>query len=168
MKTHVFLLLLVLIGIVGFGVAHRNTLNYARRMGYDPHFKFNGRTVDEWLAFFGHRSPETLRVRQVLTGKEPELVSFEVPVSYEAAFTNGFMADPTNFPFTRLCLYWDRSTLAHGFVRGSNGNCVFELNARDLGTNKHTVCAEVSGFGPSVRWFKREGPTISVVLTNLP
>jgi hypothetical protein len=170
MKRLLLLSLIVVLFGVALGVSQWFGPTYARRMGYDPHFRFNGRTVDEWLAFFGHRSPETLHVRQVVTGKEPAMVSFEVPVPYEAALTNGFMADPptNNIPFTRLCLYWDRSSLARGFVRGADGNCVFELSARDLGTNKHVVCAEIAGFGPGVRWFRREGPTISVVLTNVP
>jgi hypothetical protein len=83
---------------------------------------YQGQTMDQWLkklATDPTAGTNVLKLRQVITGEEPDVITFEVPISYDLL---EYGLKP--YGIGKMNLLMDNEYVSH-FTRATNGNCLF-------------------------------------------
>jgi hypothetical protein len=96
--------------------------------------RYQGRTAKQWLAllYTGKSGlADALRPHQVLTGEEPGIITFELPINYD--FLHGSYETKRTGD---LVLYIDGHGIAHCF-RAADGNCDLCWNRAELDPKAH-------------------------------
>jgi hypothetical protein len=135
---------------------------------------FQGRPLSKRLrneTTTGTNSPtldELLTVRQITTGDEPGLVTFEVPVSYEAATSLGRIHLVVDGELDAASIHEDgeRQTC----TRATNGNCLLAWTTTYDPPGRHAIQVEFIGTKDEDKEdtaLKVKGPVALFVSTNL-
>lgn len=154
-----------------------------------PELTYEGRTLDQWLRVLStsplpRESPlkirfarayallagrpyppeKALTLRQVINGREPDVITFEVPLLYDLLTKHGFLE--TN---GKLCLFvGERAVSCHNCSRASNGNCLLAWDTKDDASGLYQVHATLNLRGDKTwRTLEAEGPISFFTLTNI-
>ncbi len=111
---------------------------------------------------------DLLTVRQIITGREPDIATFEVPVSYTAV---------TNIGELELLVDEDTADLSRsdggemrGCTQSTNGNCILVWNTGMDPPGAHAIQAQFSytdGIKRSRRHVEIKGPPVAYYSSNL-
>ncbi|MES1180975.1 MAG: hypothetical protein ABUL66_03840, partial [Verrucomicrobiota bacterium] len=133
----------------------------------EPHYKDH--PLRQWLhneKVLGTKQltlNELLTVKQIVTGKEPDIATFEVPISYDAV---------TNIGELRLLMdagteQWPaRGAEFQECDRATNGDCLLAWNTTFDPPGAHTVQAQLV-WTENWRTFEIKGPTAFFYSTNV-
>ncbi len=109
---------------------------------------------------------ELLSLRQITTGGEPEVLTFEAPVSYNAITNRGELtllvdADPDNGP------YWDAGGKVQELERATNGDCLLIWHTIFDPPGPHALQAQLYWLNGHGGDFIAKGPAIPATTSNL-
>ncbi len=111
---------------------------------------------------------EVLTVKQVITGQEPDLATFEVPANYEAVFRIGnleLLVDSESADLSK-----SDGTYLIGCTRATNGNCRLVWNTGSDAPGAHALQAKFSysaGSGRKREFSEITGPVTPFYSSNL-
>jgi hypothetical protein len=103
---------------------------------------------------------EMLTLKQIITGDEPEIATFELPINYDVMTNIGSLClsiDPDGFKRK------DPEGVMQDYVRGPNGNSIIRWNTAYDAPGRHALQAQLSaGNSGSIK-----GPVFPFLSTNL-
>lgn len=119
---------------------------------------------------------ELLTLKQVKTGEEPEVVTFELPIQYDTMTNIGSLQLLIDPEVRRAVRTWDAEPAArpefHRVIKGTNGNCRIQWSTIFISPGKHFLMTEfaVEGHGPGYsedEWYVVHGPMAPFEITNV-
>jgi hypothetical protein len=136
-----------------------------------PDVDYHGRPLSEVLrnVSAANTNPLTLRdlltLKQVITGGEPEVVTFELPISYDALKRAGeiyLLIDTNNDDSDEGCVVQHMNC-----NRADNGDCLLVWDTIYESPGKHALRAGLETHGQFPKDGAIEGPPLAFVITNL-
>jgi hypothetical protein len=121
------------------------------------------RTISDWLRILanGVSANEALRLQRIQTEDEPQMIWFEIPISYDRLKSN----EACHYEAGEVALCVDNeSQWIGGDTRASNGNCLlrWDTAAYAAGTHKLHAILEYGVAPPLIT----NGPMLTVMLSN--
>jgi hypothetical protein len=132
---------------------------------------FGGRPAAEFLrnatsATNSLTLAELMTPRQVLTGREPEDLTFQFPVSYDAVTNHGFflLLDADTDPASMFAP--DSGAKVQERIRATNGDCLLIWHTIFDPPGEHALQVELTWFNTNGAETWCRGPAISVTTSN--
>jgi hypothetical protein len=112
---------------------------------------------------------ELLTVKQIITGEEPEVATFEVPVSYDVVTNIGELRLLVDAPLKASVELFDEPGEELACVRATNGNCLLTWNTTYYPPGQHVVRAGLEcDEGPDKEEsMEVQGPLVAYYSSNL-
>lgn len=127
----------------------------------------DGLTMGQWLKALKTNpldGDNPLALKQIITGEEPDIVTFELPLNYDAL--NYYAL--TNVGDLRLWIN-DKPCSNQGLERATNGNCLLRWNTTYSPPGQHRLQAHVHIHGKirRLRNLKASGPVLPFFSSNV-
>ncbi|MGA3179718.1 MAG: hypothetical protein ABSF38_05180 [Verrucomicrobiota bacterium] len=116
-----------------------------------------------------HSLEELLTVKQIITGEEPEVATFEVAVSYDVVTNIGELRLLVDTPLKASVERFDEPGEELACVRATNGNCLLTWNTTYYPPGQHVVRARLEcEEGPDEEEsIEVQGPLVAYYSSNL-
>ncbi len=109
---------------------------------------------------------DLLTLKQVITGQEPEDVTFELPIRYDVMMKSGRLRLAVDATQERFALI-DSSGAMQDVERAKNGDCLLVWHTIYDTPGKHAVQAQINWLNDSGGFYMGKGPALLFVNSNL-
>ncbi|HEY3761983.1 MAG TPA: DUF2330 domain-containing protein [Verrucomicrobiae bacterium] len=109
---------------------------------------------------------DLLTLKQVITGREPEDITFELPIRYDVMTKSGRLRLMVDAPSERFALI-DSSGLMQDLERAPNGDCLLVWHTIYDTPGEHALQVSINWRNDSDGFFMGKGPAMLFVNSNL-